>query len=365
MKKSTIRGTGFKFQELTPYLLLPLLCFLYFFSSVSGPKADEIPDERLTGVVYFSGGADLAKCNFITNEKQTLFKFMEESRLGNEITNTEYPVYLKSKNKMLFKGYGYGAGAQWLFESNLNLQHWKKYERTRSLRTFALSPDEQWIVYSQFKSPGQLLIKRYEDLEKQGHERAISEPFLAHWSPPIWISNHELVYNTARDEVLKEGSEIVYQTTEDRVIKFDLRNGSREVLTTDVDARGISPDKKFILCANLDEIYLYDLERAELKKVVSNIGSQASYLWSPDGQYFLFSRIRDVKFTWNFVAFFSEVLGQDYDIYAYHLPTGTERKVPELHDHPKPRLGGFWLKEDPAEREIQDQDLSKDDQNET
>lgn len=302
--------------------------FLYFsiFLTSTVSDANEINSNELKGVVYFSDGGSLIKYDFSVNKSEMLFKYREESELGKRITHITYPSYLKNKNRIIFVGSKYPD--DYIFESDLNLENWKKYANTKIVQVLSVSPDENTIAY--YKHPNELVIKKYEDLEKDGQEQIVAEN-IANSSGMLWLSNTELVFNSI----------------DKNIIKVDINDSKQQILIKGAYMDAVSPDKKFILCSNKDSISLYNCNTHELRLLKKTKGMFRSIdVWSPDGKYLLFSKLREVKFTLNIFKFWDNLLAEYQDLYAYRITTGEEIKLLDNSN----LFGGFWLESDSDQR---------------
>jgi hypothetical protein len=291
-----------------------------FFAEASENKSEAnfMNNGGVAGVTYFSNGTDLIKYDFLRKNKEFLFKYGEKSGLGDRITHITYVAWLKSKKKILFVGSN--TITSFIFEADLDLKNWKEYVNTQNIRDLALSPDENMIAY--YKYPNNVVIRRYEDLEKAGFEQTIARNA---FSAPLWISNFELVYNSA----------------DKNIVKINIKNGEQQILVNNLFVDSISPDKRHLLCSDRNSIFLYDIDSSQLKllKRGDDLFQSSPSVWSPDGKHFLYSKFQHVKFTINVIKYMNGLTAEKKDVCMYSLTTGKDEILLENEKMP---FGGFW-----------------------
>lgn len=315
------------------FKVLKLLCATIFLTSGS-LEAKSMNDDQVNGVIYFSDGASLIRYNFSTKEKEVLFKQGENSELGKKLTNIEYPVYLKSKNRILFIGstpYP-DPNHNYIFESDLDLKNMKQYRNMNNVQALSLSPDESLLAY--YRHPNKLVIKKYTDLERDNHEKVVADNLLVS-SRPLWLSNTVIVYNSI----------------DNKMLKLDIQSSEQQIMKNNTFCSSISPDGKYILAFFSDNknsyIDLYDLNSSNWKVIVKGAKQQVSSpeIWAPDGKRFVFTKLRGLIRTFNIRRLLNDLvasLEERHDLYIYSLNTGEESKIIE----DELTFGGFWIGND-------------------
>lgn len=107
------------------------------------------------------------------------------------------------------------------------------------------------------------------------------------------------------------------------------QNGEQQIIAKDVFFCSISPNKKYILCIDKDSIYSYNVNNSQLNLLMKDKNSYylSADIWSPDGKYFLFTKLRKVKFTFNIFKYWNDMVAEIRDLYVYCLTTGEEKKL--------------------------------------
>ncbi len=314
-------------MENSKAILITIFISLIIFTASNGIEANQTNDAKLKGVVYFSNGSELMKYDFSNKKKITLFtKSHEESNLNNAITDISYPAYLKSKDKMLFIGIK-DVIADRVFESDLDLKNWREYTSTQGIGDLSISPDEKMVAY--YRYPNKLVIRKYEDLGKEDSEKIVAEN-ASTGGMPLWISNSEIIFHSKTNDI----------------VKVDMNNGAQLILVKNLFPESISPDKNHMLCSNNDSIYLYDIATSQLKQLQKSmyLYHSSPCIWSPDGQYFIYSKGRKIGLTINVYEFINSLTAEIRDVYVYCPATGKEVKI---LDNERASFGGFWLDKDP------------------
>lgn len=295
-------------------------------------EANQMNDDEIKGILYFSNGANLIKYDFSTKKKEIIFQQGEKSELGKKITNITYPVYLKSKNRILFLGMTPYPYHNYIFESDLDLKNMKQYRKVNNIDALSLSPDESMIAYN--RHPNKLAIKQYDDLENDGSgERTLADNL---FSPTLWLSNTELIYGS----------------TDNAVVKVNMQRNEQQILIKNAFCGSVSPNGTHILAffssnkTSYSYIYLYELSSSKWRVIIKGSKQQVSSpeIWSPDEKYFIFTKLRGLKFTFNIRKLWNDLvasLEERHDLYIYSLATGEEKKIIE----DEVTRGGFWLKE--------------------
>lgn len=314
-----------------------VVLFMIFTSgNLSGfsEPAKESKASSPSGVLYFSGGARIEKLDLKTRERKEIIPWLD--RAGKYESNSIFPVHSSKENKMyFFRSYVWPVKYQ-LVAFDLENQ---KEEKTQDLKFYiealSLSPDEQWFAYTlggllpdptgerAVPMPQQLVVRNLGS----GEERVVVDDVNPYFPQPLWVSNEELFYGNVSEHMVRVN--IASKEKKDTGFKR-------------LEPCAISPDGRKIITikrkGDFDTvIYVLDLEQKELEfiKRVTHFTVQGSFIWSPDGKSFVYTRQ-----SWSNLLPFQET----GNLYWYDLATKKEIKLADTVS----LSGGFWLAEDPA-----------------
>lgn len=269
------------------------------------------------GTVYYSNGVNLFRFTFESLPKTEI---IAEGKLN--------PSFSKKRQKIIF-----GHADVWICDKNgKNKRRLKEAGNGEPV----LSPDEDKIAYTTHN--GELGIIYLNNGER---DEIIAEDCLP-YDIIVWISNDELIYTKGiwpLDTKIKRWYECMPGTRTQININTKQK---REFRYKKIYPGTLSPDGQYLLCSKkssfyeLGAIYLLQVQDMKLTKLTRCGGFPHTFIWSPDGRYFLFCKYRHPLISLLHGAF--ELM----DIYVYSLE---HKKMYRLIENTA-LFGGFWLEEE-------------------
>ena len=287
-----------------------------------------------SGVLYFSNGASIEKLDLKTGKREEIVPWLDHE--GKHESNSTFPVYSSREKKMyFFRSY------VWPLKRHLvvyDLVH-QQVERTIDFwgEALSLSPDENTFAYFKSKRindsmPSQrleLIIHLVIRTLVSGHEEILASDVCfdcRYTSPPIWLSNEEIIYFNADHEIVQIN------------IHTKVKQKWGNIKIHPLVPSTLSPDRTKLVAGVFgfpppSKIYLIDVRsRTEELLKISSWLINGDLIWSPDGKSFIYTR-----FSWSNKLPFNEV----GNLYWWDIETKKEVKIANTIS----LFGGFWLDE--------------------